>query len=122
MALDSSRVHILTDLITQAGIPLVGISILNINAVPPLLELQFDNATPEQIALANQIAAGFDWRRRRVLSRNTVVAAWQALNSTQRNTVLAHLLADLLRNNVSATNAISAFLEVPLSVDEVDPT
>lgn len=122
MALDPFRTGILDELIRQAGIPLVSVSVADINAVPPVVNLTFDNATPEQVTLANQIVANFDWRRRRALHRNSVVAAFQSLNATQRNLVMAHILAEFLRTNVSAANAMASFLDVPISVDEVDPT
>lgn len=122
MAMDLFRTGILDELIRQAGIPINGISVADINAVPPVVDVQYNNATPEQIALGEQIKANFDWRRRRALHRNSVVAAFQSLNATQRNLVMSHILAEFLRTNVSAANAMAAFLDVPISVDEVDPT
>ena len=123
MARDAARSSILHSLIIQAGVPLVSVSVSDLNAEPPVIVLQFEaGATAEQIALANQIKDAFDWRRRRALTRNTVVAAFQALDATQRNQVMTHIFAEYLRTNVNAANQMAAFLGVPLVVDEIDPT
>lgn len=52
MVNDSSRVNILDGLLRDAGIPIDGISMLNLQAVPPVVIIQYrTSATSEQQAL-----------------------------------------------------------------------
>lgn len=123
MANDSFRASILDGLIRDAGIPLVSVQVIDINAVPPNVNLVFSpSATAEQIALANQIKDAFDWRRRRALARNTVVTGFQSLTTAQQNAIIKHLVCEMMRLNPSAAAQISQFVGAPLPVDEVDPT
>lgn len=122
MANDATRTSILHELISDAGIPISGISVVDINAVPPQVQVQYQpEATAEQITLGNQIVANFDWRRRRALARNTVVTALQNLTTAERNAILLHFMADYLRNHPQLAAKIATFLGVGLTVDEVDP-
>jgi hypothetical protein len=123
MANDSTRAALLSDQLIEAGVPIDGISVIDIRATPPAIEVQYAaTITEEQRALGDQVVAGFDWRRRRVLDRNTVVAAFQALTPTQRQTLQAHLLCQFARDNPRLAAKIAQFTGAPLVVDEVDPT
>lgn len=122
MANDASRVAILDGLLKDAGIPIDGISVNDINAVPPLVTVQYrPEATAEQIALGNQMRDNFDWRRRRALGRGTVVTAVNNLTAGQRAVIDAHMRAEHLRNNPQLAAVIATAVGVPLPVDEVDP-
>lgn len=123
MANDAGRVAILDGLVRAAGVPIDGISVSNITPTPPLVTIQYKaSATAEQIATGEAILAGFDWRRRRALDRNTVVAGLQSLTVGQRNTLVTHMLAEYLRDNPAIAAQIGTFLGTPVAVDEVDPT
>lgn len=122
MANDSGRVAILDKLIRDAGVPIDGISVADINANPVQFTIQFQaSATQEQIDLAQQIGEAFDWRRRRALARNTVVTALQNLTAGQRAAIQLHQLAEYLRSNPDVAAQVGTFLGTPVSVDEIDP-
>jgi hypothetical protein len=122
MANDAGRVAILQDLLSEVSIPVDGISVLDINADPVTYEISYNpSATAEQITLGNQIAAAFDWRRRRALARSVVVAAIGQLTAQQITGILRHQAAEYLRNNPRVVAKIAAGIDAPLVVDEVDP-
>lgn len=123
MANSAFRVSILDGLMREAGIPIDGISVVNINATPPVVNVQYKaTATQEQIDLGNQMLAQFDWRKRRPLDRNTVVTALQNLTSQQQNSIIRHMVCEYLSNNPALAAKINAALGTALTVDEVDPT
>jgi hypothetical protein len=123
MANDSGRVSILDELLRDAGIAIDGISVIDINATPPDVAIQFKvDATQEQRDLAAQMLADFDWRKRRPLDRGTVVAAMQNLTAQQRALVDRHEQAERLRTNPRLASLLGRALGTPLVVDEVDPT
>ncbi len=123
MANSAFRVSILDGLMREAGIPIDGISVVDVNANPPVVNIQYNvSATQEQIDLGNQILAQFDWRKRRPLDRNVVVTALQNLTSQQQNAIIRHLVCDSLRNSPALTAKINSALGTSLTVDEVDPT
>lgn len=123
MANDSHRINILDGLIRAAGVPIDGVSVTDINATPVAVVVQYQaSATAEQIALAVQIVAQFDWRKRRALARNTVVTALQSLTAPQRALIQTHMMAEYLRDNADIATQIGVFLGTPITVDEVDPT
>lgn len=123
MATDFNRVGILSDLLEQAGVPSDGISIVDPNTVPPTVNPNYPATnTAEQNATGDGIIAAFDWRKRRKLSRNTVVAGLQSLTNAQRNNLLLHLLAQYFRDNPSVAAQVGTFLGTQVAVDEVDPT
>lgn len=122
MANDSSRVGILDGLLKDAGIPVDGISVVDINATPPVVNIQYNgSATQEQRDLGAQILSQFDWRRRRALTRATVVTAILNLTTLQRTAPLNHLLAEYLRTNPTIAAQIGVATATPITVDEVDP-
>jgi len=119
---DASRVGILDELIRQAGVPIDGISVADVNAVPPVVNVSYSvNATAEQIALGEQIKDGFDWRKRQPKERATVVIAMNQLTIAQRAIVDRAMIADFLRQNPRVAAAITAETGIPLVVDEVAP-
>lgn len=123
MANDALRAGILSALIRDAGIPIDGISINDINAVPPDVTVQYSAlATAEQIALGEQIKDNFDWRRRRALARAVVVSAIGNLTAGQRAVIDAHMRAEYLRLNPTLAALIGTAAGVPLPVDEIDPS
>ena len=117
-----SRLTVLDNTLRAAGIPIAGIS----NNGPPYpagIVIQYTaSATAEQIAAGNQIAETFDYRARQSLTRSQIVTGYQGLTTTQRNTLLAHLLTILLRQNAAEVDALLTETGVPLAVDEVVPT
>lgn len=122
MANDAGRVGVLSDVLAEAGIPVSGISVADINANPVQFSISYaPSATAEQIALGDQIAAAFDWRRRRALARSVVVTAINQLTTQQITALLRHQAAEYLRTNPSLAAKITAALGTPLPVDEVDP-
>lgn len=122
MANDATRNLILRGLLDQAGVP-NGVSVVDIATTPPTVNPNYPPTnTAEQNATGDEIIAAFDWRRRRPLTRNTVVAGLQSLTTGQRNSLLLHLLAEYFRANPSAAAQIGTFLGTPVAVDEVDPT
>lgn len=122
MANDASRVGILDGLIRDAGIPIDGISVVDVNATPPVVTVQYrPEATAEQIALGDQIKDAFDWRKRRSLDRVVVVVAINNLTVAQRAIIDAHMRAEYLRANPILAAQIGTAAGVPLPVDEVDP-
>lgn len=78
-------------------------------------------ATAEQIAWAQNAKEIYDWRERRLLSRSQIVTAWQGLTDQQRNAVMRHLLAIIIRQNRSEVIQSLATVGVDLPIDEVDP-
>jgi hypothetical protein len=122
MANDITRTQILANLFTEVGI-VASISVSDINATPVGFTVTYDAAmTAQQIALGDQIKAAFDWRKRRALARATVVAANNQLTAGQRALINAHMQAEYLRTNPKFSAVLAAALEIPLTVDEVDPT
>lgn len=122
MANDSFRAGILDGLLREAGIPIDGISVLDISAMPPVVNVQYtDAATQEQRDLGAQIVAAFDWRRRRALDRATVVTALGQLTAQQITQVLRHTVCEQLRTNPALATKLNAALGVSLTVDEIDP-
>lgn len=123
MARDAGRAGILEALMKDAGVPVLGISVSDINADPPVVNISLSpDATAQQAALAQQMLADFDWRKMRPLSRNTVVTALQNATVAQRNTIQLHVVAEILRNNPDLAAKVAVFLGVALPVEEVDPT
>lgn len=117
------RQGILGTLLDEAAIPYDSISVVDINANPPVVNIQYKpSATQEQINLGNQIKDAFDWRRRRALARATVVSTLGSLTAGQRAIVDAHQRAEYLRNNPALAAALGVAIGVPIVVDEVDPT
>lgn len=118
----SFRVSVLNGLLAEAGIPVVSVQVIDINATPVNAVIQYPpEATQEQINLGNDILSNFDWRRRRALNRTTVVTALNQLTTNQQNAILRHMACDYLRNNPSLAAQIDAGLGTSLPVDEVDP-
>jgi hypothetical protein len=123
MANDASRVGILHELLVESGVPVDGISVADINANPVAYAVQYSaSATVEQIALGDQLGAAFDWRKRRSLPRATIVTALNQLTNAQINAILRHQAAEYLRNNPQLALKLFAALDIPVVVDEVDPT
>lgn len=123
MANSSQRAGILDGLLREAGIPIDGVSVVDVNATPPVVNIQYKaSATQEQIDLGNQMLAQFDWRKRRALDRNTVVTVLQNLTSQQQNAIIRHVVCDALSNNPALAAKINSALGTALTVDEVDPT
>lgn len=122
MANDPDRLSLLDTLIRQAGVPIDGLSLIDVNSTPVNVTVQYQTAaTTEQRTLAAQIVSDFDWRARVKLDRNTIVAAYQSLNATQKGLLLAHILSEYLRDNPNNATVIGQFLGVPITVDQVAP-
>jgi hypothetical protein len=122
MANSAFRVSVLNGVLAEAGIPVDGISIVDIAPTPPVVTIQYTaDATAEQIALGDQILAQFDWRKRRALARTTVVTALQQLTTAQQNAILRHVVCEIVRNQPALAAQIDAALGTSLPVDEVDP-
>ncbi len=121
MAIDTGRVGILSDLLVQSGVPVSTIQFVD-ETVPTVRLLYNGTPTQEQIALAQQIVAGFSWDRRRPRDRNNIVSSLQALTQTQRAQIQLHMMAAFLRDHPDYAAAIGKFLDAPIVVDEVDPT
>lgn len=123
MANDAGRAAILQDKMIEAGVPVVGITVTDINATPVAFTVQYDAAiTSEQQALGDQMAGDFDWRKRRALARATVVSSLGALTVGQRAAIDAHMRAEFLRQSPTLAAKIGLATETPIVVDEVDPT
>jgi hypothetical protein len=123
MANSAARVGILSALLNEAGIPINGISVSDINANPVEFTIDYKpEATTEQIVLGDQIGANFDWRKRRPLARATVVSGNTALTAGQRALVDAHVRADYLIAHPDLAAKLGLAVGAPLPVDEVDPT
>lgn len=119
----SFRSAILQGVLSEVGIPWLSVVVTDINANPVAAHLTYKpEATAEQIALGDSILASFDWRRRRSLTRGTVVTALQTLTTAQQNAILRHMACEYLRGNPGVAGQINAALGVSLTVDEVDPT
>lgn len=122
MANSLDRLTVLDAVLREAGIPIHGVSVQNLNSTPVQASISFrSEATQEQIDLGNDILATFDWRKRRALNRATVVTALNQLTTNQQNAILRHMACDYLRNNPSLAAQIDAGLGTSLPVDEVDP-
>lgn len=123
MALDSiGRKPVLEALLTQASIPHDGVNVININAVPPDVTINFrPEATQEQIDLGNQIKDSFDWRRRRPLGLGACLAVINNLTAGQIAIILRLQAADYLRRNPVILMTVADLADVPLPLDEVDP-
>lgn len=123
MANSIFRTDVLSALLLEAEIPFISIAVTDINADPVAASIVYKpEATPEQIGLGDQMLASFDWRKRRALSRTTVVTALNQLTTTQQNAILRHVVCDIIRNNAGLATKINAALGTSLTVDEVDPT
>jgi hypothetical protein len=123
MANSSFRSTVLQGLLDQAQIPYESIVVVDINATPVDVHITYKPAaTAEQISFGDTTLASFDWRKRRALSRATVVTALQSLTTNQQNAILRNVVCDLLRNNASLAAQIDAALGTSLPVDEVDPS
>ena len=86
---DPSRAAILDTLLKEAGIPIEGISVNNVNPGPPEVTVQYrPEVTQQQRDLAESIVDDFDWREREPLDRNTVVSSLGGLSSG--DSVLIH--------------------------------
>ena len=116
------RITVLDQTLRAAGIPIEGIT----NAGPPYPAGVTINyapaATAEQRTAGEQIRETFDYRPRRSLSRANIVQQIASLTTAQQNQLLRHLLAFLLRSNDGEATDILTGSNLPVAVDEVDPT
>ena len=123
MANSSFRSPVLAGLLDELAIPYLSVVVSDINADPVGAHIDYKpEATQEQIDLGNATLAAFDWRKRRPLDRSTIVTAFQSLTTAQQNSVLRHIVCDVVRSNPALQSKINAALGLSLTVDEVDPT
>lgn len=121
MAFGSTRIAAFDAYLRDNAIPIDGLS--SNGDAPAGITIQFKpEATAEQIAWAENAKATFDWRRRRALSRNTIVTAFSNLTTAQQNAVIRHVCAYIARQNPSEVASLAAVVGISLPVDEVDPT
>lgn len=107
--------------IRGVGAPISGLSVSG--DPPDGVTVEFlAEATPEQVAWVANAKDTFDWRSRRLLERNQIVALLSDLTVAQRQALLAHMLAAYFRSNKSEAINVLATLGVALPIDEVDPT
>ena len=105
----------------QNGIPFDGLS--NADNTSENLVIQYKaEATPEQIAWAEDAKATFDWRKRRMIARNTIVNTLANLTAARQNAILRHIAAAFIRANKAEALDLLATLQETIPIDEVDPT
>lgn len=123
MALDPTRKTILEALLTQANVPFTGVTINELSATPPDVDIAYTaGATAEQIALGEQILSEFDWRRRRALGLGACLAVVNSLTAQQITAILRLQAADYLRKNPLVAATVAALAGAPLPLDEIDPS
>lgn len=106
-------------------IPISGVSDNNngTDAYPQGVSINFlGSATAEQIAQGNTALAEFDWRKRRMIARNTIVNTLAALTAAQQNAILRHICAAYIREHKAEALDLLATLQQNIPIDEVDPT
>lgn len=117
----TSRISAFDAYLTDNAVPINGVGISA--DAPAGVSIDFKpEATAEQIAWATNARDTFDWRRRRPLSRNTIVTALANLTTAQQNAILRHIAAFIGRQNPSEVASLAAVVGISLPVDEVDPT
>ncbi len=105
----------------QNAIPISGLSDSG-GARPAAITIQFlPEATAEQIAWAEDSKTNYDWRERRMLTRNQIVSGIQTLTAAQQNTIIRHMIASFIREHKSEVLDALAVAGILLVVDEVDP-
>lgn len=103
------------------GIPIGGLSVSG-TVFPAGITIQFmPEATAEQIAWANDAKANFDWRERRLLTRNQIVTGLQGLTNAQQNALIRHMIAAFIREHKAECNDALAVAGIALPIDEVAP-
>lgn len=106
------------------GIPIGGVSDNNngTDAYPQGVTINYlPAATAEQIALGEAEKESFDWRKRRMIARNTVVNTLAGLTAAQQNAILRHIAAAFIREHKAEALDVIATLGANLPIDEVDP-
>lgn len=106
------------------GIPITGVSDNNngTDPYPQGVTISYSpEATQEQIDLGDAELLTFDWRRRRMIARNTIVNTLASLTAAQQNAILRHIAAAFIRANKAEALDVIATLGATVPVDEVDP-
>jgi hypothetical protein len=93
-----SRVAELHQGLLQAGLPVVGVAL--VDATPPAkVRIDFAaDATAEQRARAEAIAAGFDWRKRNARPLDALVRDVERLPPNDRQRLVDLVLAETLQS------------------------
>ena len=107
--------------LTSLGIPFSGLTNAD-NTVESLVIDFLPAATAEQITQANDAKVAFDWRKRRMIARNTIVNTLAGLTAAQQNAVVRHIVAAFIRANKAEALDLLATLQQNVPIDEVDPT
>ena len=125
MPLGNPRIADFDQHLRLLGIPISGISDNN-NGTDPYPQgvtiSYLPEATAEQIALGDAELLAFDWRRRRMIARNTIVNTLASLTTAQQNAILRHIAAAFIREHKAEALNVIATLGANLPIDEVDPT
>lgn len=120
-AIGAGRLQDFESHLQALGIPFDGLS--NPDDTSENLVINFlPEATQEQIDLANAEKETFDWRKRRMIARNTIVNTLASLTQSQQNAVVRHVVAAWVRQNKAEALDLLATLQQNVPIDEVDPT
>jgi hypothetical protein len=119
-AIGSGRLQDFETYLRSNAIPFTGIS--NPDSTSENLVIDFTaEATAEQISFATDAITTFDWRKRRMIARNTIVNTLASLATAQQNAILRHVCAAFIRANKAEALDILATLQQNVPIDEVDP-
>lgn len=115
------RIAVLEAQLRAAGLPISGVSL---GATPPSTVVVSWVGTPttEQVNAAQAIVDGFDYRPRRDLTPAQIASQIAGLTVAQEVALRRRVLARVLLGNPADAQDVIAALNLPLAVDEVDPT
>ncbi len=93
-----ARLTELHESLLRAGLPVVGVALVD-PTLPVKVRIDFAaEATAEQRAAAEALAAAFDWRKRRPRPAGDLVADLEQLLPTERQRLVNLVLAETLRS------------------------